>query len=47
VVISLLTIIGSFYITTLLFDVNLLKVFFAFSTIINVTGFFLILVSLF
>lgn len=47
VVLGLLTILGSAYTTALLFDVNLLKVFFAYSTIINMVGFFLILLSLF
>jgi hypothetical protein len=38
---------GSLYIASLLFDVNFIKSFFAYSTVINSTFFMLILVSSF
>lgn len=42
---SLLLIIGSVYIVSLLFDVNFIKAFFAYSTIINTTNFIIIIIS--
>jgi NADH:ubiquinone oxidoreductase subunit 2 (subunit N) len=42
---SLTLILGSIYIISLLFDVNFIKAFFAYSTIINTTNFIIIIVS--
>ena len=42
---SFLLIIGSIYIVSLLFDVNFIKAFFAYSTIINTTNFIIIIIS--
>ena len=42
---SLTLILGSVYIISLLFDVNFIKAFFAYSTIINTTNFIIIIVS--
>ena len=42
---SVMLIIGSMYIVSLLFDVNFIKAFFAYSTIINTTNFIIIIIS--
>ena len=42
---SVLLILGSIYIVSLLFDVNFIKAFFAYSTIINTTNFIIIIIS--
>ena len=42
---SILLIIGSIYIISLLFDVNFIKAFFAYSTIINTTNFIIVIIS--
>ena len=42
---SVMLIIGSIYIVSLLFDVNFIKAFFAYSTIINTTNFIIIIIS--
>ncbi len=42
---SIMLIIGSMYIVSLLFDVNFIKAFFAYSTIINTTNFIIIIIS--
>lgn len=43
----IITVFGILYVIVLMFDVSFLKVFFAYSTIINTIGFFLITISLF
>ena len=45
IIFSSLLIVGSIYIVSLLFDVNLIKAFFAYSTVINVTNFIVIIIS--
>lgn len=40
-----LLVIGSFYVISLLFDVNFLKAFFTYSTIINTIGFLMVFIS--
>ena len=42
---SFILIVGSIYIVSLLFDVNFIKAFFAYSTIINTTNFIIIIIS--
>jgi hypothetical protein len=45
IIFSFLLLVGSMYTISLLFDVNLIKAFFAYSTIINVTNFIVIIIS--
>lgn len=45
IIFSIILLIGSIYVISLLFDVNLIKAFFAYSTIINVTNFIVIMLS--
>ncbi len=42
---TIVLILGSIYVISLLFDVNLIKAFFAYSTVINVTNFIVIIIS--